>query len=161
MKISKERFIQIIEESFEEAVKEYSEKLANNVWQKIYSQGPYQYYEPRTGEFFLSVYNPDIQIINHKATFDLYNTDYIHAANGNLSTGWQFGRHRSFPWNKPHPSDKVVRENLFDWLNEGFTILGKKEHPGFHFFNKNENFEEEIRKIMKKKVLEKVKREVR
>lgn len=160
MKISEERFIQIIEESFEEAVKEYSEILAGSVYHQIYSNGPYNWYD-RTGEFFLAVSNPYIEIINHKASFDLYNTNFINSRNADTSFGWKFGHHRSFPWERPHPSDKVVRKNLFDWLNEGFTILGKKWHPGFHFFNKSADIEKRIREIMKKKILEKVKKEVK
>ena len=45
----------------------------------------------------------------------------------------KFGHHKSFPWGNPYPDNDDVRENLYTWLNEGFTILGKKYHKGFNF----------------------------
>lgn len=151
--MTREQAARIIEESFREAIKEYSDILAGSVYNTIYRTHQSGWYD-RTGDFFLSVSNPYFEIGNDTIAFDVYNTDYIHARNGTLG---KLGHHRSFPWSRPHPSDKVVRENLFDWLNNGFTILGKKRHPGFHFFNNNMDLTQRLTKMIAQKMYQKIK----
>ncbi len=115
-----------LEKTFYEFSKKLQESISTNIYQK-----PKSLYYDRTGEFLQSVKEPILDIkSNGTFTFDFYDTDVIKSKNG---TKGKFGHHKSFPWKAPYPSNEEVKDNLYSWLDEGFTILGHMYHEGFNF----------------------------
>lgn len=124
-----EQVINAIATAFTKAIEDASLEMTANVEEKIYGSKPTRYYD-RTSDFLKSVANPKIKIVGEEFEAYLYNKDFIRSRNGAKG---KFGHHKSFPWSEPYPSNEYVKENLFDWLNDGFTILGKRRHLGFDF----------------------------
>ena len=128
-----------LERAFRKTIEEFSEIISGNVRAKIYSRPARKYYV-RTGNFLEATSNPIIEKRGNKYYYDFLDERRIKSRNGigKLSRFGNyymltFGQHRSWPWDEPDPSDAEVKENLYDWLNDGFTILGKKYHGGFNF----------------------------
>lgn len=130
--------INIAKDSLRQAAKEYHQNLVGNIIYNIYNSPTSPYYT-RTEGFLKSISQGFDLIIDADGGFELHLEDdrLLKASNGSRG---QFGHHKSFPWDEPYPSNEEVKENLFDWLNDGFTILGKKTHPGYDFDIPEEEF---------------------
>lgn len=128
----------ILQDSLRQAAKEYHQELLGNIVHSIYDAPASPYYDRNQG-FLKSVSQGFDLTIDANGDFELHFTDdkLIKASNGAKR---KFGHHKSFPWNDPYPSNAEVRESLFDWLNEGFTILGKRFHEGYNFDIPEEEF---------------------
>ena len=121
----------ILRDCLEQAAKEYHQKLLGNIYYSIYNAPSSPYYD-RTKGFLKSIsHGFDFNIdANGDFTLSFSDESLIKARIGKKG---KFGHHKSFPWNEPYPDNMTVKENLFDWLNEGFTILGKRYHDGYNF----------------------------
>lgn len=140
MNITQEDIYRCLKEALKETVDEFSQNIKRNVSSNIYGTPEKKYYK-RTGDFLRAVSSPSLNI-NSSGDFyiDWYDENKIKSRNGVAARSKKgnyymltFGAHRSWPWDSPDPSDSEVKENIYDWLNDGFTILGKRYHPGFNF----------------------------
>lgn len=141
----------IMEESLKQAAREYHRNLVGNIVQNIYNAPNSPYYD-RTQNFLKSISQGFNLVIDASGEFEIQFADdrYIKAFNGKKG---KFGHHKSFPWDDPYPTNSEVRENLFDWLNDGFTILGKRGHPGYHFDIPEEEFWGRFEELFKTKLV--------
>lgn len=140
----------IVVDSLRQAAKEYHQKILGNVVQNIYNSPVSPYYD-RTEGFLKSVSQGFNLKIDANGNFEIQLVDdkFIKASNGKKR---KFGHHKSFPWDEPYPSNEEVRENLFEWLDEGFTILGKKHHSGYYFDVAEEEFWNRFKELFEGKL---------
>ena len=140
MNITQEDVRECLEIALKQTIDEFSQNIRKNVLSNVYGTPEKKYYK-RTGDFLRAVSSPSLNI-NGAGDFyiEWYDTDKIKSKNGVATRSkfgnyymLTFGAHRSWPWDNPKPSDSEVRENLYDWLNDGFTILGKRYHSGYNF----------------------------
>lgn len=155
--VTQEMFNAALEKAFERAVKKISEERAKDIYNAIYrtpnKSGRYE----RTGGFLNSIRYPVLED-DGDDLIAMQNFSLIKPHNGrrkrNIYGGWTmitFGHYRSWPWDSPYPSDAEVRENLYDWLNDGFTIFKKVSHPGFDF---DEDYEDRLSQLCGKYLAE-------
>lgn len=138
--MSSEEILVCLKIALNQAVEEFAEIIASNVHASIYQQPASRYYV-RSGNFYDAVSHPVIHMNSRgSGSIEWYDKSRIKSRNGVAKKSrfgnyymLTFGQHRSWPWDEPNPSDAEVKENLYDWLNEGFTILGKKIHRGYYF----------------------------
>jgi hypothetical protein len=157
-------FIEVMESFKKHEVKD----IVSAINRKIYLSRPSKYYD-RTGDLKRAFENFKYNISeSYDWDTDFYNPGEIHSFDGVMKVSRRgkpymkkLGHHRSWPWTSPSPDDEEVKENLPYWLNDGFTILKKKYHPGYDFLP-DEDFEKEVfdmlvdlatKKLIKKGIL--------